>query len=110
MFGVIYADTGQASIGPEKLLRALLLQVFYSARSEPMLMEQTLYNLLFRWFVGLGIESVVGDHSVFSKPRDRQLEHEVAEAFFNEVTRLPTSAARCPRAFLGGRNADSGVG
>ncbi|WP_043283091.1 transposase, partial [Burkholderia ubonensis] len=71
LFSTIYADSGRASIAPEKLLRALLLQVFYSVRSERMLMEQMRYNLLFRWFVGLAIEDAVWDHSVFSKNRDR---------------------------------------
>ncbi|WP_147484370.1 transposase, partial [Burkholderia pseudomallei] len=80
LFGTIYADSGRASIAPEKLLRALLLQVLYSVRSERMLMEQMRYNLLFRWFVGLAIEDAVWDHSVFSKNRDRLLEHEVVEA------------------------------
>jgi transposase len=88
LFGTIYADSGRASIAPEKLLRALLLQVFYSVRSERMLMEQMRYNLLFRWFVGLAIEDAVWDHSVFSKNRDRLLEHEVIEAFFTEVMGL----------------------
>ena len=88
LFSVIYADTGRASIAPEKLLRALLLQVFYSVRSERMLMEQMRYNLLFRWFVGLAIEDAVWDHSVFSKNRDRLLEHDVVEAFFTEVMGL----------------------
>jgi len=88
LFGTIYADSGRASIAPEKLLRALLLQVLYSVRSERMLMEQMRYNLLFRWFVGLAIEDAVWDHSVFSKNRDRLLEHEVVEAFFTEVMRL----------------------
>lgn len=88
LFSVIYADSGRASIAPEKLLRALLLQVFYSVRSERMLMEQMRYNLLFRWFVGLAIEDTVWDHSVFSKNRDRLLEHEVVETFFTEVMSL----------------------
>ncbi len=88
LFGTIYADSGRASIPPEKLLRALLLQVLYSVRSERMLMEQMRYNLLFRWFVGLAIEDAVWDHSVFSKNRDRLLEHEVVEAFFTEVMSL----------------------
>ncbi len=88
LFSTIYADGGRASIAPEKLLRALLLQVFYSVRSERMLMEQMRYNLLFRWFVGLAIEDAVWDHSVFSKNRDRLLEHEVVEAFFTEVMSL----------------------
>ncbi len=88
LFSVIYADSGRASIAPEKLLRALLLQVFYSVRSERMLMEQMRYNLLFRWFVGLAIDDAVWDHSMFSKNRDRLLEHEVVETFFTEVMRL----------------------
>ncbi|EEF23753.1 conserved hypothetical protein, partial [Ricinus communis] len=88
LFGIIYADSGRASIAPEKLVRALLLQVFYSVRSERMLMEQMQYNLLFRWFVGLAIEDTVWNHSVFSKNRDRLLEHEVVESFFTEVMTL----------------------
>jgi transposase len=85
LFNLIYADTGRASIAPEKLIRALLLQVFYSVRSERMLMEQMRYNLLFRWFVGVAMDEAVWDHSVFSKNRDRLLEHAVVEAFFTEV-------------------------
>ena len=57
LFSIIYADSGRASIAPEKLVRALLLQVFYSVRSERMLMEQMQYNLLFRWFVGLAMDT-----------------------------------------------------
>jgi transposase len=92
LFNAIYADTGRESIAPEKLLRALLLQVFYSVRSERMLMEQMRYNLLFRWFVGLAIEDTVWDHSVFSKNRDRLLENEVIESFFTEVMTLADKA------------------
>ncbi|MFY7751912.1 MAG: IS5 family transposase [Exiguobacterium acetylicum] len=92
LFNLIYADTGRASIAPEKLMRGLLLQVFYSIRSERMLMEQMRYNLLFRWFVGLAIDDAVWDHSVFSKNRDRLLEHEVVEAFFAEVMTLADKA------------------
>ncbi len=88
LFNAIYSDTGRASIAPEKLMRALLLQVFYSVRSERQLMEQIRYNLLFRWFVGLAMDDAVWDHSVFSKNRDRLLEHEVVEAFFTEVMTL----------------------
>jgi transposase len=85
LFSLIYADTGRASIAPEKLMRALLLQVFYSVRSERMLMEQMRYNMLFRWLVGLAMDDAVWDHSVFSKNRDRLLDHEIVEAFFTEV-------------------------
>ena len=88
LFNSIYADTGRESIAPEKLIRALLLQVFYSVRSERQLMEQMRYNLLFRWFVGLALDESTWDHSVFSKNRDRLLAHEVVEAFFAEVMAL----------------------
>ena len=88
LFNEIYADTGRASIAPEKLMRALLLQVFYSVRSERQVCEQLRYNLLFRWFVGVAIDDAVWDHSVFSKNRDRLLEHAVVEAFFTEIMRL----------------------
>ena len=88
LFNAIYADTGRESIAPEKLIRALLLQVFYSIRSERQLMEQMCYNLLFRWFVGISLDDEVWDHSVFSKNRDRLLAHEVVESFFAEVMAL----------------------
>jgi len=88
LFNVIYADRGRDSVAPEKLMRALLLQVFYSIRSERQLMEQMRYNLLFRWFVGLSLEDAVWNHSVFSKNRDRLFENEVVESFFTEVMRL----------------------
>ena len=88
LFNEIYADTGRASVAPEKLMRALLLQVFYSIRSERQVVEQLHYNLLFRWFVGLAIDDAVWNHSVFSKNRDRLLEHAVVEAFFREVMQL----------------------
>lgn len=87
-FNELYAPSGRDSIAPEKLIRALLLQVFYSIRSERQLCEQLRYNLLFRWFVGLAIDDAVWDHSTFSKNRDRLLEHEVVERFFTEVLRL----------------------
>jgi transposase len=97
LFNAIYADTGRESIAPEKLLRALLLQVFYSVRSERQLMEQIRYNLLFRWFVGLAMEDTVWDHSVFTKNRDRLLENEVIEAFFTEVMTLADKAGLLSR-------------
>jgi transposase len=84
-FEQMYAATGRPSIAPEKLLRALLLQVLYTVRSERMLMEQLAYNLLFRWFVGLNMDEEVWVPTVFSKNRDRLLEGDVAEAFFDEV-------------------------
>jgi transposase len=88
LFSTLYADTGRASIAPEKLMRAQLLQLFYSIRSERMLMEQLHYNLLFRWFVGLAIDEPVWDHSVFSKNRDRLNGSAVAAEFLAEVVRL----------------------
>ncbi len=88
LFNEIYADHGRPSIPPEKLMRALLLQVFFSVRSERQICEQLRYNLLFRWFVGLALDDAVWDHSVFSKNRDRLLEHAVVEAFFTQVMGL----------------------
>lgn len=79
---------GRTSIAPERLLRAMLIQALYSIRSERQLMKQVQYNLLFRWFVGLAIEDTVWDHSVFSKNRDRLLEHDVIETFFTKVMSL----------------------
>ncbi len=84
-FAKLYADVGRPSIAPERLLRALLLQIFYSVRSERLLMEQLDYNLLFRWFVGLGMDEPVWNHAVFSKNRERLLNEEIAEAFFQRV-------------------------
>ena len=84
-FEAIYATTGRPSIPPEHLLRALLLQVLYSVRSERMLMEQLQYNLLFRWFVGLGMDDAVWAPTTFTKNRDRLLEGDIARAFFEDV-------------------------
>ena len=84
-FDGMYAKVGRPSIPPERLFRALLLQVFYSVRSERLLMEQLDYNLLFRWFVGLEIDEPVWNHAVFSKNRDRLLNQEVAQEFFVKV-------------------------
>jgi transposase len=84
-FDRLYSDLGRPSIPPEKLLRALLLQGFYTIRSERLLMEQLDYNLLFRWFVGLSMDDPVWDATTFTKNRDRLLEGDVAAAFFAEV-------------------------
>src|SRR6201990_834962 len=86
-FDQLYAATGRRSITPEYILRALLLQVFYSIRSERLLVEQIDYNLLFRWFVGLSMDDAVWNHAVFSKNRDRLLSSAVAQQFFSEVNR-----------------------
>src|SRR5450755_2632744 len=84
-FNKLYAKTGRPSIAPEKLLRALLLQALYSVRSERMLMEQLDYNLLFRWFVGLNMDDAIWDVTVFTKNRERLLDGDIAEAFFQAV-------------------------
>ena len=84
-FQRMYSTMGRPSIAPEKLLRALLLQVLYTIRSERMLMEQLDYNLLFRWFVGLNMDDPVWDATVFTKNRDRLLQADIAEAFFQRV-------------------------
>ena len=101
-FDRLYSASGRPSIAPEYVLRALLLQAFYSVRSERQLVEQIDYNLLFRWFVGLGMDDAVWNHAVFSHPnmpvcwgprsknRDRLLNSDVAQRFFTEVHRLAT--------------------
>src|ERR671929_932625 len=88
-FARLYAPTGRASIAPEKLLRALLLQAFYSVRSERQLMEQLTYNMLFRWFVGLSMDAPVWDVTVFTKNRERLLEGDIARAFLHAIMVTP---------------------
>lgn len=84
-FALLYSHTGRPSIPPEQLLRALLLQAFYSVRSERQLMEQLDYNLLFRWFVGLSMDDPIWDPTVFTKNRDRLFQGDIAQAFFAAV-------------------------
>jgi len=84
-FGRLYSTTGRPSIPPEKLLRALLLQVLYSIRSERLLMEELEYSVLYRWFVGLSMDDPVWDATTFTKNRERLLQGDVADAFFAEV-------------------------
>src|ERR1041384_7078492 len=84
-FDRMYSDIGRPSIAPEKLLRALMLQILYTIRSERMLIEQLDYNLLFRWFVGLNMDDAVWDPTVFRKNRDRMLKSDVAGLFFQAV-------------------------
>jgi transposase len=84
-FDRLYATMGRPSIPPERLLRAQLLQVFYSIRSELLLMEQLDYKLLFRWFVGLTVDDPVWDATTFTKNRDRLLNQEIARSFFHRV-------------------------
>jgi len=81
----MYSEIGRPSIAPEKLLRALLIQIFYTIRSERMLMEQLNYNLLFRWFVGLNMDEGVWDPTVYSKNRERMLKANMAKVFFQAV-------------------------
>jgi transposase len=88
-FGALYSKEGRPSIPPERLLRASLLQVFYSIRSERQLMERMDFDLLFRWFVGLGVDDPVWDHSVFSKNRDRLLTSEIAQGFLAALLAEP---------------------
>jgi len=88
-FATLYAPIGRPSIPPEKLLRALLLQAFYSVRSERQLMEQLDYNLLFRWFVGLAMDAPIWDVTVFTKNRERLLDGDVAAKFMAAVLSQP---------------------
>jgi transposase len=88
-FEALYSGLGRPSIPPEKLLRAMLLQAFYSVRSERQLMERIKFDLLFRWFVGLGIDDPVWDHSSFSTNRDRLLDGEIAAKFLASVLSQP---------------------
>src|SRR5918995_2923232 len=88
-FAGLYAPIGRPSIPPEKLLRAMLLQAFYSIRSERQLMERLEYDLLFRWFVGLGVDDAAWDHSTFSKNRDRLLEGDIAAKLLSAVLAQP---------------------
>ena len=84
-FAALYEPTGRDSVAPERLLRGSLLQMFFSVRSERQLMEQMDYNLLYRWFVGLGIDDAVWDHSTYSKNRDRLLEADIARKFLKGI-------------------------
>jgi len=88
-FAGLYAKLGRPSVPPEQLLRALLLQAFYSVRSERQLMERLEFDLLFRWFVGIGVDDPVWDHSTFSKNRDRLLDGEIAAKLLAAVLAQP---------------------
>src|SRR5215467_7923584 len=85
LFGVLYATKGRPSIPPEKLLRAQLIQMLYSVRSERLLMEEIEYSVLFRWFVGFNMDDQVWEPTVFTKNRDRLLEGDVAREFLLQV-------------------------
>ena len=88
-FSALYSRIGRPSIPPEQLLRAMLLQAFYSIRSERQLMERLEFDLLFRWFVGIGVDDAVWDHSTFSKNRDRLLEGDLAAKLLGAVLTQP---------------------
>src|ERR1700679_2150396 len=88
-FSALYSPIGRPSIAPAKLLRAVLLQAFYSIRWERQLMERLEFDLLFRWFVGIGVDDGAWDHSVFSKTRDRLLEGDIAAKFLSAVLAQP---------------------
>jgi len=88
-FAALYSSMGRPSIAPEKLLRAMLLQAFYSIRSERLLMERLEYDLLFRWFVGIGVDDPAWNHSTFSKNRDRLLDGDIAAKFLGAVLAQP---------------------
>jgi transposase len=97
-FETLYAKLGRPSIPPERLLRALLLQAFYSVRSEKQLMEQLDYNLLFRWFVGLALDAQVWNETVFTKNRERLIERDIARRFMAVVlNQEPVNLIRLPK-------------
>ena len=88
-FSALYSRSGRPSIPPEKLLRAMLLQAFYSIRSERQLMERLEFDLLFRWFVGVGVDDAAWDHSTFSKNRERLLQGDIAAKLLSAVMAQP---------------------
>ena len=107
----MYARVGRPSIAPEKLLRALLLQMLYSIRSERLLMEEMDYNLLFRWFVGLNADDEALDATTFTKNRDRLLEADVAQEFLACVVEQARGKGfDLRRTFHGGRHAAGSLG
>lgn len=110
-FDKLYADEGRPGIAPERLLRALLFQAFYSVRSERQLMEQLDYNLLFRRFVGLSADEAVRHPTVFCKNRDRLLDGDIARKFMASVLNLPQVRALLSSEHFSGRcDADRGLG
>ena len=107
LFATMYAPAGRDSIAPEKLLRALMLQVLYGVRSERMLIEQLGYNLLFRWFVGVSMQDDPWDHSTFSKNRDRLIAHDTCAVLFEEVLAQARAKGLLSAEHFGGRHAGS---
>lgn len=110
LFDAMYAQGGRPSIAPEKLLRALLLQMLYSVRSERLLMEEIDYSVLFRWFVGLNLDDAVWDATTFTKNRERLLDGAVAKEFLAQVVEQARRRVGLGGAFHRGRYAVGGVG
>ena len=111
LFDAMYAEGGRPSIPPEKLLRAQLLQMLFSVRSERLLMEEIDYSILYRWFVGLNLDEPVWDATTFTKNRDRLLEAVVAKEFLAQVVeRAREGGADFRRALYGRRNASGSMG
>ena len=107
----MYSDIGRPSIPPEQLLRALLLQSLYTVRSERLLMEEIDYSVLYRWFVGLGMDDPIWSPTTFSKNRDRLLQSDIAAAFFDAVVGAGADGRPAVgRAFHRGRHVAGGVG
>jgi transposase len=109
-FSALYSRSGRPSIPPEKLLRAMLLQAFYSIRSERQLMERLEFDLLFRWFVGIGVDDAAWDHSTFSKNRTRLLEGDIAAKLLSGDDATASETTAQYGSFLGRRDADRGLG
>ena len=107
-FGKLYSEVGRPSIAPERLLRALLLQIFYSIRSERLLVEQLDYNMLFRWFVGMSMDEEMWVPTVFTKNRDRAETLDRQQLLCTGVQ--ARRAVSVGRALHGGRDADRGMG
>jgi transposase len=99
-FSALYSPMGRPSIPPEKLLRAMLLQAFYSVRSERQLMDRLEFDLLFRWFAGIGVDDAAWDHSTFSKNRERLLEGDIAAKLLSAVWRCRGSSNAQHGSFL----------
>lgn len=110
LFNLIYADTGRASIAPEKLLRAMLIKVFFSVRSERQLMEQVRYNLLYRWFIGLAIDDTVWILHLLQEPRPPARTRRGGELLHRGHGLGRQAPVAVQRALLGGRHADPGLG
>src|SRR4030088_181429 len=109
-FAALYSGLGRPSIAPERLLRAMLLQAFYSVRSERQLMERLEFVLLFRWFVGLGMDDPVWDHSVFEEPRPAAGRRDRSQVSQRGAGSAPGQTVAVERSLLGGWHVDRGVG